>query len=162
MKQLVIDAVELDGMVAEAACGPLGPDPRRITACDLCVSRRKTSTVDPQRVCVRASLSSRRARRAPFAEEELNDVIKLGKKGKAPRPDGIIIELIKWLNQQNRNLLLKTINSWWEAEEAPKEFYYAKVATLCKKGETSKLKRTTSPMYWYSGHCRMQSSASYL
>ena len=48
------------------------------------------------------------------------------------------MELIKWLSQQNRDILLKTINSWWEAEEAPKELYYAKVATLYKKGETSK------------------------
>jgi hypothetical protein len=48
------------------------------------------------------------------------------------------MELIKWLSQQNRDILLKTINSWWEAEKAPKELYYAKVATLYKKGETSK------------------------
>ena len=62
----------------------------------------------------------------------------MGKKGKAPGPDGIVIELVKWLNQQNRDILLKTVNSWWEAEEAPEELYYATVATLYKKGETSK------------------------
>ena len=80
---------------------------------------------------------SRTRQRAPFTAEELNEVIQLGKKG-APGPDGIVMELIKWLSQQNRDIMLKTINSWWEAEKAPNELYYAKVATLYKKGETSK------------------------
>jgi len=48
------------------------------------------------------------------------------------------VELIKCLGHQNRGLLLKTINSWWEAGEAPKELYFAKVATIYKKGETSR------------------------
>ena len=81
---------------------------------------------------------SRDKQRADFTIKELNEVIQLGKKGKAPGPDGITMELIKWLGQQNRELLLKTINEWWQAEEAPKELYYAKVATIYKKGETNK------------------------
>ena len=68
----------------------------------------------------------------------------MGKKGKAPGPDGIVMELIKWLSQQNRDIMLKTISSWWEAEKAPNELYYAKVATLYKKGKQVKL-RTTDP-----------------
>ena len=48
------------------------------------------------------------------------------------------MELIKWLGHQNRALLLKTVNEWWKAEEAPEELYYAKVATIYKKEETNK------------------------
>ena len=36
------------------------------------------------------------------------------KKGKAPGPDGITTELIKWLSTDNKLLLLATINKWWE------------------------------------------------
>ena len=48
------------------------------------------------------------------------------------------MEFIKWLNQDNKEILLKTINTWWEEEKAPEALYYAKVATLYKKGETSR------------------------
>ena len=48
------------------------------------------------------------------------------------------MELIKWMNQQNQEHLLQTINYWWERGEAPEELYFAKVATIYKKGETSK------------------------
>ena len=54
--------------------------------------------------------------RADFTMDELNEVIKLGKKGKAPGPDGITMELIKWLDYRNRVLVLKTINEWWTNE----------------------------------------------
>ena len=81
---------------------------------------------------------SQARQRADFTMEELNEAILLGKKGKAPGPDGIIVELIKWLAHQNRELLLKTINNWWQAEEAPRELYFAKVATIYKKGETNR------------------------
>ena len=81
---------------------------------------------------------SKQRQTADFTMDELNEVIKLGKKGKAPGPDGITMELLKWLDHQNRALLLKTINEWWTNEEAPHELYYAKVATIYKKGETNR------------------------
>ena len=82
--------------------------------------------------------NSRTRQRADFTVDELNEVIKLGKKGKAPGPDGITMELLKWLDHRNRLLLLRTINEWWTQEEAPQELYYAKVATIYKKGETNR------------------------
>ena len=69
---------------------------------------------------------------------ELEEAIQLTKKGKAPGPDGIVTELIKWLGVDNRKMLLATINHWWDTEKSPDDLYYAKVAAIYKKGETSK------------------------
>ena len=35
-------------------------------------------------------------------------------------------------------MLLANINHWWETETSPEELYYARVATIYKKGETSR------------------------
>ena len=70
--------------------------------------------------------------------KELEEAIQLTKKGKAPGPDGITTELIKWLGKDNKLLLLATINKWWDTEVSPEELYYARVATIYKKGETSR------------------------
>ena len=67
--------------------------------------------------------------------EELNEAMKLSKKGKAPGPDGIRMELI---DPDNRKWLLNTINKWWDEKKAPEELYHARVATIYKKGETDK------------------------
>ena len=82
---------------------------------------------------------AKRRQREPYSMSELEEAIQLTKKGKAPGPDGIVTELIKWLGTKNRKLLLATINHWWETETSPEELYYAKVATIYKKGETSKV-----------------------
>ena len=97
---------------------------------------------------------SKARQRADFTMEELNEAISLEKKGKAPGPDGIIIELIKWLGHQNRILLLKTMNDWWNAEEAPRELYFATVATIYKKGETNRAENYR-PISLLSGFYKM-------
>ena len=43
--------------------------------------------------------------RKPFTLKELTDAIQLLKKGKAPGPDGIVTELIKWLGIDNLSLI---------------------------------------------------------
>ena len=78
------------------------------------------------------------AQRAPFELAELNLALKKAKKGKEPGPDGIRMELLKWLNATNRAELLATLNQWWEEKVAPEELYYARIATIYKKGETDK------------------------
>ena len=50
--------------------------------------------------------------RKQFTDDELDEAIKLTKKGKAPRPDGICMELFKWLSNVNRKWLLNMINQW--------------------------------------------------
>jgi hypothetical protein len=81
---------------------------------------------------------SKQRQRAPFTVAELTEAIQLMKKGKAPGPDGIVTELIKWLGMDNRRMLLATINHWWETETSPDDLYHARVATIYKKGETCK------------------------
>ena len=81
---------------------------------------------------------SKEKQRRPFTLKELTDAIQLMKKGKAPGPDGIITELIKWLGIDNKKMLLATINHWWDTEVSPDELFHARVATIYKKGETCK------------------------
>ena len=76
--------------------------------------------------------------KAAFNIEKLNSAVKLSKKGKVLGPDGIRMELIKWLITENRNWLINTINTWWHDKKAPEELCLARVATIYKKGETDK------------------------
>ena len=54
----------------------------------------------------------------PFTLEELNEAIKLTKRGKAPGTDNVRMELIKWLGKDS--------------------LHYARLATIYKKGEEDK------------------------
>jgi hypothetical protein len=76
--------------------------------------------------------------RKPFSEQELQEALKLSKKGKEPGPDAIRMELLKWLDPFLQQVVLATINVWWEKMEASDELYYARVATIYKKGDTEK------------------------
>ena len=44
---------------------------------------------------------AKQRQRAPFTMSELTEAIQLTKKRKAPGPDGIVSELIKWLGTDN-------------------------------------------------------------
>ena len=46
--------------------------------------------------------------------------------------------MIKWLNKDNRGWLLNTMNGWWRSGKSPEELYHARVASIYKKGDTSK------------------------
>ena len=46
------------------------------------------------------------------------------------------MELLKWLNLENRQCLLNLINSWWLSKKAPKELFLARVVPIFKKGDT--------------------------
>ena len=59
--------------------------------------------------------------RGDFTIEEPAGALKNAKKGKAPGTDGIIMELLKWLDMENREELLKLFNHWWQTKEAPEE-----------------------------------------
>ena len=76
--------------------------------------------------------------KASFTWEEFFACIKLAKKNKEPGPDNTRMELIIWIDEPNSKKLLETINSWWEQKEAPAELYFARVATIYKKGDTDK------------------------
>jgi hypothetical protein len=67
--------------------------------------------INSEKICEQENMEEQRQ---PFTEEELEDAIKLTKKGKEPGPDTIRMELIKWMDPQNKQALLATINEWWE------------------------------------------------
>ena len=68
-----------------------------------------------------------------FTLEELNAALKSSKNKKQPGPDDLQMELLKWLNAANRQLLLRLINSWWQSKEAPTELFLARVVPSSKK-----------------------------
>ena len=71
----------------------------------------------------------------PFPIVELDEAIKLSKNNKQPGPDNIIMELLKWLNKENREQLLLLFNQWWTHHDAPSEVFLARVVPIFKKGD---------------------------
>ena len=78
------------------------------------------------------------AQRKQFDLQELNRALKKAKKNEQPGPDGIRIELLKWLDERNKRALLGAINRWWLKKVAPEELYFARIATIYKKGDKVK------------------------
>ena len=70
-----------------------------------------------------------------FSISELNEAIKATKPNKQPGPDGIIMELFKWLDKDNRLHFLSLINSWWKDRKAPPELFFARVVPTYEKGD---------------------------
>ena len=71
-----------------------------------------------------------------FTMPELCTAIKRAKPNKQPGPDGITMELVKWLDNANRRVLLDLINTWWESQTAPSALFLARVVPIFKKGDT--------------------------
>ena len=71
-----------------------------------------------------------------FRLEELNWALKVSKNNKQPGPDNIQMELLKWLNDDNRKRLLTLINIWWVEKSADAEIFQARVVPIFKKGDT--------------------------
>ena len=84
------------------------------------------------------SQEQRAEQRKKFELEELKKALKKAKRNKEPGPDGVRMELLKWLSEENLWALLGTINHWWESKKAPPELYFARIATIYKKGDTDK------------------------
>jgi len=70
-----------------------------------------------------------------FRIEELNWALKVSKNNKQPGPDNIQMELLKWLNDDNRRRLLSLINTWWVTKLADVELFQARVVPIFKKGK---------------------------
>ena len=71
-----------------------------------------------------------------FTLDELNQAIKATKVNKQPGPDGVVMELFKWLDRDNKAILLSLINTWWVDKKAPEELFLARVVPIYKKGDT--------------------------
>ena len=70
----------------------------------------------------------------PFTIEELESVLSQLKRNKTPGDDGIPGELYKWLDNQNRTLLLKAANDCLEVSHIDRKFLNAVVVSIIKKG----------------------------
>ena len=50
---------------------------------------------------------------------------------------GVTMELVKWLDHDNRRTLLNLINTWWESKNAPSALFLARVVPIFKKGDAN-------------------------
>ena len=69
--------------------------------------------------------------------DELQEVIHVTKKSKAPGPDKTPAEFRKWPDNDNKQIILQCFNNCWETETMPDHFTLAEVVMLYKKGATS-------------------------
>ena len=81
-------------------------------------------------------VDSNEASTESFAIHEICTAIKGAKPNKQPGPDGTTMELIKWLDNANRRILLDLFNSWWHLKTAPSALFTARVVPIFKKGDT--------------------------
>ena len=58
-----------------------------------------------------------------FSLQELKCALKTTKANKQPGPDGIVMELFKWLDTPNQDTLLSLINDWWVPERRLKSCF---------------------------------------
>ena len=71
--------------------------------------------------------------------QELVWAIKKLKRGKAPGPDGIPIELYKEMDEDQLRLLLNLLNTWWNGTPTPMELTQSQVILIFMKGDKNNL-----------------------
>ena len=64
--------------------------------------------------------------------DELNFAISRPKHNKAPAPDGLLSELYKWLDEDNRTTVLRHLNKCWDTESLEDCMNGANLATIYK------------------------------
>ena len=70
-----------------------------------------------------------------FQMNEFEQALKRMKNNKQPGPDGIVMELFKWMDGRNRALILNMINQWWSSKAIPGDVCLARVVPIYKKGD---------------------------
>ena len=76
---------------------------------------------------------------SPFTLDELDHVCRRIKSLKTPGRDGVPGELFKWLNRENKSLLLNAANKCLEGGEVPEQILKAVVVSIYKKGDSTSL-----------------------
>ena len=71
-----------------------------------------------------------------FAVHEFDAALTSTKNNEQPGPDGVFMELFKWMDSANRLWFLQLIKWWWESKIAPEDLFLAQVVTIYKKGDT--------------------------
>ena len=77
-----------------------------------------------------------------FELQELDAAIAVSKTNKAPGPDRIQSELVKYLNGHNREILLQSYNEILVSNKYYESLYLANIASIFKKGDPSNSKIT--------------------
>ena len=62
--------------------------------------------------------------------QELEETIRQLKGNKAPGPDGVPPELIKWLDSKSKKIVLELLNDCWSKETLTKDMNDAKLAII--------------------------------
>ena len=68
--------------------------------------------------------------------KELEETIRKLKINRAPGPDGIPSELVKWLDSESKKVILDQLSSCWNRETLSKDMTSSKLAITYKKGGT--------------------------
>ena len=71
-----------------------------------------------------------------FEFQEFDKALKSMKNNKQPGPDGLIMELFKWMSKEKQELIVGILNKWWIQQAAPEEVFLARVVSIYKKGDT--------------------------
>ena len=71
--------------------------------------------------------------------EEVRAVVRKMKRQKAAGPDELPMELFKSMNEASMEQVAAVLHQWWEDEVMPAEALQARVATIFKKGDSSKM-----------------------
>ena len=71
--------------------------------------------------------------------EEIKHRLRKFKRRKAPGPDGIPMEFFLEMDKKSFEVISENLNTWWEEEQVPPEVLQARVVSIYKKGDTSKL-----------------------
>ena len=64
---------------------------------------------------------------------ELKEVMRTFKRGKAPGPDNITTDWVKYLKGQNLEDLRTLINHWWVSKQMPEDISLARLVSLYKE-----------------------------
>ena len=75
----------------------------------------------------------------PFHIMEMNVICDKLKNKKQPGPDGLCAELVKWMDQTSRELLLGEINKIVEKDSLEETLNLARIASIYKKGDSANL-----------------------
>lgn len=67
--------------------------------------------------------------------EEVSEAIRASTPNKAPGPDGVVIELYKFLDDDNVNTFARILNQMWTEQTYPTDFTCAEVVSIFKKGD---------------------------
>ena len=81
--------------------------------------------------------------------QEIREVIQSMKPGKAPGPDNIQAELIKYGDEQGQSDICYLITTAWASGSIPSDFKDANITKIYKKGEPMMCSNYRGMVWWW-------------